>query len=78
MQKRSIVEEVLVKIFNTCLDEKFYILEVTPKLTLTLTLTLSLALGLGLGLTRGKTISVEKRKANWKNEYRRRPLGKNL
>ena len=76
MQKRSIVEEVLVKIFNTCLDEKFYILEVTPKLTLTLTL--SLALGLGLGLTRGKTISVEKRKANWKNEYRRRRLGKNL
>ena len=62
MQKRSIFEEVLVKIFNTCLDEKFYILEVTPKLTLNLTL--SLALGLGLGLTRGKTISVEKRKAN--------------
>ena len=30
MQKTSIIEEVLEKIFKTCLDEKFYILEVTP------------------------------------------------
>ena len=30
MQKTSIVEEVLEKIFKTCLDEKFYIVEVTP------------------------------------------------
>ena len=30
MQKMSIVDDVQEKVFKTCVDEKFYILEVTP------------------------------------------------
>ena len=65
MEKISIVVDVEGKMFQTCVDEKFFYPKSDPKLTLTLTL--SLTLGLGLGLTPGKTRSVENLKPNAKD-----------